>query len=129
MHELSTQTQEQLRVSGVNIALLFGSRATKFTTKDSDTDIALFAKKRLNAETFAVLRQFFAKDFSCAPENIDLVDLRSVNPLTAFLAVTEGKLLFGSESTFDDLYRRAVSAHIDAKTLYLMDREYVHTTS
>jgi len=129
MHKLSLKTQEILRFNNINAVLLFGSQATKFTTKDSDTDVALFANKRLTPEVFSSLRPLLAKDFNCAPEDIDLIDLRSVNPLTAFLAVTEGKLLFGSTESFDNLYRRAVSAHIDAQTLYQMDRDYVHSAS
>lgn len=129
MNKLSPKTQEILHNNGINIVILFGSRATEFTTKDSDTDIALFADKRLATSVFSIVRPLLAEDFNCAMEDIDLIDLRSVNPLTAFLAVTEGKLLYGSAESFDDIYRRVVSAHIDAQTLYQMDRDYVHAAA
>jgi predicted nucleotidyltransferase len=113
---------------GVLAVIQFGSTAHGTAYRKSDTDIAILANEPISFRERYTLQVFFSKVFSTYVHQIDIVDLRAAHPLLAFLVMTEGTPLYGSEDTIDSLYRSAVARHIDAKRLYLLDNDYVRTS-
>ena len=127
MHQLSDHQRETLIKKGVLAVIHFGSTADGTEHRKSDVDIAILASKPVSFKDRYDLQVLFGRVFSIPVHRIDIVDLRAANPLLAFLVMTEGVPLFGAEEIIDSIYRSSVKRHIDAKRLYLLDREYVRT--
>lgn len=128
MHGIANHQHETLTKMGVIAVIHFGSSNDGTAHRKSDVDIAVLAEKPISFKDRYDLQVLFGRIFSIPVHKIDIVDLFSAHPLLAFLIMTEGEPLFGSEETIDSLYRSAVKRHIDAKRLYFLDREYVRNT-
>lgn len=92
--------------------ILFGSQATGKVHSQSDTDIAVVFLKKPTLNQELKLRQEFAKIFKT---EIDLVDLEHAAPLILKEITTNGKVLHGSMSQFQDLQFRAFQRFEDYK--------------
>jgi predicted nucleotidyltransferase len=98
------------RTSGLEILVLFGSRARGDTHQDSDWDFAYLATasfdaSRLNAELSLVLRT----------DRVDLADLARAGGLLRFRAARDGVPMYESrEGLFRDFWFEAVRFWCDA---------------
>jgi predicted nucleotidyltransferase len=129
MKALTDRQRAELTKQRVLAALVFGSTASGTAHKKSDVDIAILGERPISFKDRYTLQCLFGTIFSVPIHQIDIVDLRSAHPLLAFLVMTEGIALHGEEEMIDALYRSAVKRHIDAKRLYLLDQDYVRTSS
>ena len=75
---------------GIDLILLFGSRADGSNRKDSDFDIAYRSKKPLDSDSgvFQAVMDYTGSD------NLHILDLRPVQPLTLFEVLNNCKVLY-----------------------------------
>ena len=74
---------------------LFGSAATGDTNDDSDIDLAVLARQRLDPELAYALKTDLSIAFK---RDIDLVDMLDADSVTAAQVILTGNLLFQSDS-------------------------------
>jgi len=75
---------------GVDLIVLFGSRADGSNRKDSDFDIAYRSKEPLESESelFNILMDYFGSD------NLHLLNIRDIKPLTLYEIMRNCKVLY-----------------------------------
>lgn len=115
------------RKYNLSLIYLFGSYARGDTHAGSDIDIAYRARRPLTFVQQYNLKRTLAAGLHLSENTIDLVDLASAPPLLAYLVVTEGRKLYGAAASDDALYRRALKRYLDAKPLFRLAQEYVHS--
>ncbi len=76
---------ELLQANGVDLALLFGSRARGTARSDSDWDVGVIAPRGLD------LLRLSAELGHALGGKVDLVDLRRAPPLLAYSALVDGQ--------------------------------------
>jgi uncharacterized protein len=97
---------------GLNLVVLFGSKARGKTHRESDVDIAIRSDRRLSPDQLLSL----ATDLDHIYPNGDLCDLRSASPLLLAAIAQEGKPLFTrGESDFEEFRIFAINQYIDYK--------------
>jgi predicted nucleotidyltransferase len=85
--EKMKQTAENL---GVDLILLFGSRADDTNRSNSDFDVAYRSKKPLESES----QLFRAMMNHLGSENLHLMNLQNIKPLTLYEIVRNCKVLY-----------------------------------
>ncbi len=102
---------------GLDLLLLFGSRATENNLEKSDFDIAYLSKKKLNLIKEAKLICDLAPIFKS--ERIDLVNLKKANPLLLFAITNNCQVLYQKDSLlFSSLRVYAFKQYVETKPLY-----------
>lgn len=99
----------------LDLVILFGSRSTDRVHNDSDTDIAVKARRTITLEEKleigAALDQVF-------PE-VDLCDLRAAPPLLAVAVANDGQLLFERKAlSFEQFKIFARNQYIEFKPFF-----------
>ncbi len=95
----------------LNGIYLFGSQATGRAKADSDIDIAVLATTDISdlqrwelAAACGVLAQ----------QDVDLIDLRTVNTIFQYHIITEGKRIYTNNADFCDMFEnRIMSDYLD----------------
>ena len=89
---------------GVDLILLFGSRADGSNRRDSDFDIAYRSKKSLefNSDLFHILARYLGS------ENLHILNLRDIKPLTFYEIMRNCKVLYTKDML--DFYNLRASA-------------------
>ncbi len=99
------------RRHGIELAVLFGSRAAGTHRPDSDADVAISgAPAADDFEVGGALSEALGA-------NVDLVRLERAGPLLRFHALFYGRLLWGSPRTFARLRLRALKEWQDSRKL------------
>lgn len=102
--------EEELKKSaselGVDLILLFGSRADGSHRKDSDFDIAYRSKKPLDLEEDSAL--FQALMHHVGSENLHITSLRNIKPLFLYEIMRNCKVLYAENMM--DFYEMRVYA-------------------
>ena len=95
---------KEARQIGVDLIVLFGSRADGSNRKDSDFDIAYRSKKSLEreAELFGIVMRYIGS------ENLHIVNLRDIKPLTLYEIMRNCKVLYAENMM--DFYNLRVYA-------------------
>ena len=93
MAEDTTEKEElekKARELGVDLILLFGSRADGSNRKDSDFDIAYRSKKPLDPENdlFGPIMNYLGSD------NLHILNLHTIKPLTLYEIMRNCKVLY-----------------------------------
>src|SRR5437762_11382645 len=115
---MSTTAEEQVRILareflGLDLVLLFGSRARGDAHPGSDWDLGYLAGADFDAEDFLARLVLLL-----GTDQIDLVNLRWTNGLLRYRAAAEGRLLFESTpGVFDRFWFEAVSFWCDAEPI------------
>jgi len=78
------------RHPGIQLGILFGSRAAARETASSDLDVAVAADRLLGPREKMALIDDLAQTFGCP---VDLVDLNAVTGLILHQALTKGEVL------------------------------------
>ena len=87
---------------GLELAFLFGSRASGRDRADSDVDLAVLFAQPLAAEQKQVMTESIAAKLGCA---VDIVDLfETPEPITG--EVVKGERLFGDDAAYARLLTR-----------------------
>jgi uncharacterized protein len=97
----------------LRFVLLFGSAVSEKMHKQSDIDLAFLYKRPENivALTNRVIRLLHT-------DNIDVVDLKSANPLLKFSIAKNCKILYEKEKgMFNEFYSLAFRLYVDTKKL------------
>ena len=84
----------------IKLAILHGSQVTKKTHPNSDWDVAILAKQKLNISEIADLKEIYAKKFNVSEDSVDISDLNSDSPLLNFQVASNGKLLEGTQTDY-----------------------------
>jgi len=101
----------------LELILLFGSKISEKTHKESDFDVAYLSKKDLNLEEESRLIIEFSPIFRS--ENIDLVNLKKSPPLLFYAVFKNCQVLYEREPfTFASLRSYAFKKYIETKPLY-----------
>ena len=108
---MSTEILPALQmIDGLELAIVFGSVAQGNARTDSDLDIAVRYAAPLNAdEKLTLIRALGAASGRPA----DLIDLRTVGPIAARQALTQGKRIFGSDASFASQLSRTLIDYAD----------------
>ncbi len=86
----------------IDFLVYFGSYQTKYYTSDSDIDIAFLSSKTIdNEKKVSLLEDLILYH---RKSEIDLVDLRTAEPLLRYEIAKEGKVLYEKESGLFDKY-------------------------
>jgi len=108
----------------LDLVLLFGSRANNTNRIDSDWDLAIYSKKKIDSKNyFEIISHiegiYFKKiDLIIIDENIDILLAKKIfeNPV----------ILFEKEKgLFDELYVNSIYNYIDYMPLYKLEEEVV----
>jgi len=106
---------------GLDLVVLHGSKATNVSVSpDSDVDIAVCRKsKPLSFKEQISLIIKFQELFK------DEVDVKELNyqPLFFYEVMKQGKLLYGDQRMFDELYLHAYKQFVDSKSLFDLTRD------
>jgi predicted nucleotidyltransferase len=101
----------------LELILLFGSRVSEKTHKESDYDIAYLSKKNLDLMEEAKLICDFMPVFKS--DKVDLANLKKVPPLLLFAATNDCQVLYEKNSLiFPTLSAYAFKKYIETKPLY-----------
>ena len=102
---------------GLELILLFGSKADGATHKESDFDVAYLSKKNLTLEDEARLIIELAPVFGS--ENIDLVNLKKTPPLLFYAIFDKCQVLHAvNPLIFPSLRAYAFKKYVETKPLY-----------
>lgn len=133
MTETLEETKEKLKEAaekfGIDLILLFGSRADGSNRKNSDFDIAYFSKKPLESDLdlFRPLMDYLGSD------NLHIVNMKGIKPLFLYEIMRNCKVLYAKNMM--DFYNLRVYAfrrfHDEVKPLYEIiferfKREYLY---
>ncbi|MEK7138382.1 MAG: nucleotidyltransferase domain-containing protein [Patescibacteria group bacterium] len=111
----------------IKLMVLFGSKATNSSGRNSDTDIAVLANHPLSLQDKIDLAETISKEFKVAEGKIDLIDLWQAPPLLQFEIAKNGKLLEGSEFDFLRFKVLAWKRYQDTKKLRQAREESLKT--
>ncbi|MFH1968648.1 MAG: nucleotidyltransferase domain-containing protein [bacterium] len=107
----------------LKLILLFGSRATDRSRKESDYDIAYLPAKNLGYDDEIDINSKFISIFPHEQGRIDTVDIRRANPLLIFQISKKNILLFGNREEFVKFKLRAFKKYNDYAPYFEMEKK------
>lgn len=110
MERQREQVEEIAARHGLELVLLFGSRARGRTHAKSDTDIGVLARERLPIPILDAIARDFKSVFS---NEVDVVDLQAAPPLLAGRIARDAKPLTGSPRAFSRARVRCAARYLD----------------
>lgn len=110
MERQREQVEEVAVRHGLELVLLFGSRARGRTHAKSDTDIAILARERLPFSVIDAIARDLRPVFG---SDVDVVDLQAAPPLLAGRIARDGKLLVGTPRAFGRARVRCTARYLD----------------
>jgi uncharacterized protein len=114
-HTIQHAVQKYVATYGIELAVLFGSRARGTARNTSDVDIALITKPRITIRDLATLQMHLSETLGV---RADLVDMVGAPPLLLKQIATEGILLHEKEpGVFSTARVHALMRYYDEKPL------------
>jgi predicted nucleotidyltransferase len=108
---------------GLNLVVLFGSRARGEERKGSDTDIAVFAGKKKDVREISEMQIEFSETFHI--KDIELVDISGKAPLFLKQVSDDGKVLYERKpGIFDEFQIYAFKRYVEAKPLFALRKQF-----
>lgn len=108
---------------GLQMVVLFGSRARGEAHPRSDTDIAVFAGEKKSLRELSEMQIEFAEMFRI--KNPELVDLSGMAPLFLKQVADDGKILYERKpGIFDEFQIYAFKRYVEAKPLFALRNEF-----
>ena len=92
-------------IDAVVIIYLFGSFASGLSNKNSDLDLAIYCKKKINSQKLWDLSQKIA---SLLNIEVDLVDLHEASTVLAYQIINEGKIIDCSDNKEKDFFENKI---------------------
>jgi len=111
----------------VKLIILFGSKASGFSGRNSDVDVAVLADRPLSLSDKTFLIEDLIKKIETTEDKIDLIDLWQAPPLLQNEIAQSGKLLIGSEFDFLRFKVLAWKRYQDTKKLRRAREENLET--
>lgn len=122
--KLKAVAQEIARDNGLDLIVLFGSRATGTTHRRSDVDIAYVAREPLSLSQESALIVEFMRLFRT--DAVDLVSLRNASPLLRYQVARFGKAIYErTPGLFISFYINALRQHQEARPLFQLRSHYL----
>jgi predicted nucleotidyltransferase len=128
--EIAAQAKEILYAeSGLKLAILYGSAATRKMRADSDVDIAVLFDRPLNAEQKMELISRLERELQ---RDVDLVDLFSLSGTILKQILRKGRVLIQKKpGALTDLIQRMVYNQADmmpyvSRTLMERQKRFIH---
>ncbi len=122
--KISTEQKQKVNKTakkyGLKLVLLFGSFASGKTREDSDLDIAVLGRKRIDFKRQIDLINDLSDIFK---KNIDLSVLNNANPLLLFESTKNPALLFGKADNLANLRIYAFHRYNDYKPYFEMENK------
>ncbi|MDP2909562.1 MAG: nucleotidyltransferase domain-containing protein [bacterium] len=108
--------EEIARKYGLRLVLLFGSRVSGRTHKESDYDVAYLPEKELTGEEEIQLNYEFTNIFQY--DRVDTVDIRKAPPLLLYAVFNECQILYKEDDLIFPTRRAyAFKKYIEAKPM------------
>ncbi|MBI2120302.1 MAG: nucleotidyltransferase domain-containing protein [Parcubacteria group bacterium] len=119
----SRQMKEFAEKHGLQMVVLFGSRARGEARVGSDTDIAIFAGEKKSIREVSEMQIEFSEMFHI--KNVELVDLSGRAPLFLKQVSGDGKVLYEQKpGIFDEFQIYAFKRYVEAKPLFALRRKF-----
>lgn len=101
---------------GLDLVLLFGSRANGKARQNSDLDIAILDSKPETYNRFGNLFNKFSDIFSGI--NVDVRFIKNSEPVFLYNVFSDGKLLYGDTQEYLNYKAFAYKNYVDSKPLF-----------
>jgi len=108
---------------GLSLILLHGSQVDGRVHKKSDVDIAVL-RRNVNKK-LDLLALIYSLSEKFENDKIDVLDLTTADPLTAFAVARKNKLLSGSKQDYDKFLKKAFMKYGDYVPYLEKEREFV----
>lgn len=116
-------------MKSIKLLILFGSKASESSHKDSDVDIAVLADHALTLNEKMNLAEKMANQFEVNEGKVDIVDLWQASPLLQYEIAKNGKVIKGSEFDFLRFQVLAWKRYQDTKKLRQAREKNLETTT
>lgn len=113
------------RETGIRFIVLFGSQ-TKERKEGSDFDIAVSTLKELDADNYTKILSGLAEALNVPDSKIDLANLNKANILLRYEITSQGVLLYGDETEYEELKAFAFRDYVDAESLFKLEELLIH---
>ncbi len=125
MISISQEQKKQLHVIssqyGLNFIVLFGSHAQGCERKESDIDIAISTKKKLDYAHEFIVDKELSKILK--QRTIDLVQVMHASPILMFNIAFKSELLYeATKHSFAYFQMYAFKLYVEAKPLYVLQK-------
>jgi predicted nucleotidyltransferase len=104
----------------LKIVVLYGSQATGKAKADSDIDIAILGKRRIDFDKHVELINEFTTLFQA--DEVDVKLLHNTNPLFRYEVMRDGILLYGADYDFVSFGAFAFRDYMDSQSLFQLKR-------
>lgn len=113
--------EDILKKHNLSLIMMHGSQVTGKTHDKSDIDIAVMPKKNRDFKLglYGDLSKYFKFD------NVDIVNLKTANPLLAFCVARKSKLLAGKKTDYDAFVKLAFHKYSDYQPYLKMEADFV----
>lgn len=110
----------------LKLLLLHGSYATGRERKDSDIDVAVLGREKLNYKTLSriyfELEDLFVNDLD---KELDFKSLHGSDPYFIYNVAKDSQLLFGRQIEYDEFRAYAFKIYFDSKDLRELEKRMV----
>lgn len=113
------------RETGIRFIVLFGSQ-TKERKEGSDFDIAVSTLKELDADNYTKILSGLAEALNVPDSKIDLANLNKANILLRYEITSQGVLLYGNKTEYEELKAFAFRDYVDAESLFKLEELLIH---
>lgn len=111
----------------LKFVILHGSYATGHHRQDSDLDIAVLGKKKINFSQLLKLIGDFEHIFgNDTKRELDIKTLHRVDPFFRYEVTKIGKLVFGNSTDYEEYKSFSQRAYEDAKPLFELEQILAH---
>ncbi len=111
---------------GLKLLLLHGSYATGKERKDSDMDVAVLGKERLDykalSKIYSDLESVLIDDLD---KELDFKSLHGTDPYFIYKVAKDSQLLFGKQTDYDEFRAYALKVYLDSRDLRELEKKMV----
>lgn len=132
LEKIKSDVAEIAKKHGLKLVVLYGSQATGKAKPNSDIDIAILGKRRIDFKKHIELIGEFAGVFRT--DEVDVKLLHDTNPLFRYQVMRDGVLLYGENYDFVSFRAYAFRDYMDSQDLIhfkqmMIQKRISHLTS
>lgn len=125
---ISKEQQEKINETskklGLELVIIFGSRANNTERYDSDLDIGIIDSKEENYHRFGELFSAFSDIFK--GYNVDIRFLKDADPVFLYEAFQNSQLIYGDLINYFNYKAYSYKNYIDHKSLFELKSKLIH---